>query len=204
MATLVIPTDAARYVDGPPQGKWTYADWEKLGDDGNRYEVIDGVLYVSSVPSVFHQYIIGRFLRFVGMPAEDQGLAFISFARVGVVLADTWVVQPDIILVLKSNAEIIRDRRIRGVPDLIVEVLSPGNTDYDEGVKFEAYADAGVPEYGIIDPAARQLRLYKLAEEKKYGEAQVFNETDRVTFACLPTIRFTLGDLFAGAPGTTL
>jgi Uma2 family endonuclease len=157
MATLAIPTDAAKRVDGPPQGQWTYADWEKLGDDDNRYEVINGVVYMSSVPSIFHQYIIGRFLHFVGMPAEDQGLAYIAFARVGVVLANTQVIQPDIVVVVKSNAEIIRDRRIRGVPDLIVEVLSPGSIDYDEVVKFEAYAEAGVPEYGIIDPAARQI-----------------------------------------------
>jgi hypothetical protein len=44
MTTLVIPTEAPA-VPGPPQGQWTYADWEDLPDDGNRYEIIDGVVY---------------------------------------------------------------------------------------------------------------------------------------------------------------
>ena len=52
MATLVIPTDAPP-IPGPPQGQWTYADWEALPDDGNRYEIIDGVLYMSSAPITF-------------------------------------------------------------------------------------------------------------------------------------------------------
>jgi hypothetical protein len=50
MTTLVISTDAPA-VAGPPQGQWTHADWETLPDDGNRYEVLDGVLYMSTAPS---------------------------------------------------------------------------------------------------------------------------------------------------------
>jgi len=57
MATLIIPTDSP-VVSGPPQGQWTYADWEALPDDGNRYEVIGGVLYMSTAPSFLHQRII--------------------------------------------------------------------------------------------------------------------------------------------------
>ena len=50
------------------QGHWTYADWEALPDDGNRYEVIDGVLYMTTAPSFFHQWIVRRLDRYLGMP----------------------------------------------------------------------------------------------------------------------------------------
>ncbi len=113
-------------------------------------------------------------------------------------------VQPDFLIVLKENEAIIHDGRIRGVPDLIVEVLSPGSVDYDEGVKLEAYANASVPEYGVIDPAQRALRLYALDQLGKYHDARALAGDDTVTFACLPSISFRLNVLFEGAPDTTL
>jgi Uma2 family endonuclease len=203
MVTLVIPTDAIS-VKGPPQGQWTYADWETLLDDGNRYEVIDGVLYMSTAPSYFHQWIIRRLDRFVGVPAEEQGLAFAATAPVGVLMPGCEPVQPDFVLVLAARKSIIHDRRIRGVPDLIIEVLSPGNSDFDKEVKLAAYANAGVPEYDIIDPAEKTLSLYTLQKPGQYSEQGVYKEGDMVTFSCLPTIPLEISSLFADSLDTTL
>ena len=63
MLTLAIPTDAPA-VTGPPQGHWTYADWERLPDDGNRYEIIEGVLYVSDAPNYDHQFTVMQLSNF--------------------------------------------------------------------------------------------------------------------------------------------
>lgn len=204
MTALVIPTEAALLVSGPPQGHWTYADWEKLGDDGNRYEIIDGVLYMTTAPSFFHQWIIQRLFRFVGFPAEDQGLAVATAAPIGVFMPGCDPVQPDFLIVLTANAAIIHDRRIHGVPDAIVEVLSPGNAAYDEQVKLEAYERAGVPEYVNVDPRHRALRQYQLDQQGRYDQPRIVAEAELFAFACLPTISFRVGDLFAGAPDTTL
>jgi Uma2 family endonuclease len=204
MVTLVIPTDAAISVKGPPQGQWTYADWELLPDDGNRYEVIDGVIYMSTAPSYFHQWIIKRLYRFWGARVEEAGLAYADFAPLGVIMPGCEPVQPDFVVVLAARKSIIHDRRIRGVPDLIIEVLSPGNSDFDKEVKLTAYANAGVPEYGIIDPAEKTLSLYALQKPETYSVPRVFKEDDTVTFACLPTIPLDIGKLFAEAPDTTL
>lgn len=201
--TLVVPTDAPK-VKGPPQGQWTRADWEALPDDGNRYEIIEGVLFMSTAPSAFHQYIIWQVVELVGIPAKRLGLAYPFFAPIGVFMPGCEPVQPDFVVVLHEHAHIIRDRRIFGVPDLIVEVLSPGSRDYDEDVKLKAYAVAGVPEYAVIDPAERQLRLYALESAGQYGAARVFGEADSAAFACLPAITFRVGSLFEGAPDTTL
>jgi Uma2 family endonuclease len=203
MTALVIPTDAPA-VAGPPQGRWTHADWQKLPEDGNRYEIIDGVLYMSTAPSFFHQWIILQFVRRIGTPALEQGLAIPIFAPIGVLMPGCDPVQPDFLLVLSAHASIIHDRRIFGVPDAIVEILSPSNRSYDEEVKLTAYARAGLPEYVIVDPHARALRHYQLARQGQYGEPRVLGETDDFHFICLPAFPLHIGDLFAGAPDTTL
>lgn len=192
-------------VEGPRQGEWTFADWETLGaDDDNRYEIIEGVLYVTTAPKFFHQSIIQNLYDLLGLPAKKQGLAHIALAPIGVLMPGCDPVQPDFLIVLKENVGIIYDGRIRGVPDLIVEVLSPGSVDYDEGVKLEAYANAGVPEYAVIDPRERKLRLYALREPGTYHPPREFSGDQDISFACLPSISFRLSALFEGAPDTTL
>ncbi len=204
MTTLVIPGDAAVAVKGPPQGEWTYANWETLGADDNRYEIIDGVLYMTTAPSFFHQSIIQNLYDLIGSPAKVQHLAHIALAPIGVLMPHCDPVQPDFLIILNENIGMIHDGRIHGVPDLIAEVLSPGSRAYDEGVKLEAYARAGVPEYAVIDPLARSLRLYTLREPGDFGEASLFAGKDVVHFACLPSISFRLNALFENAPDTTL
>ncbi|HKC75964.1 MAG TPA: Uma2 family endonuclease, partial [Chloroflexota bacterium] len=172
--------------------------------DGNRYEIVDGVLYMTTAPSSFHQWIIKQLVRYVAIPAEDQGLAFGFPAPVGVIMPGCDPVQPDFVVVLASRKSIFRERRIRGVPDLLVEILSPGNKAYDQEVKLDAYARAGVPEYAIIDPSARTLSHYRLEVAGRYASPHVYGEVEVATFDCLPTISVPVGDLFAGAPDTTL
>ncbi len=203
MATLVIPTHAV-VVNGPVQGHWTYADWQTLPDDENRYEVIEGVLYMTTAPSYFHQWIVRRLDQFVGVPAEQQGLAFAAVAPVGLLMPGCDPVQPDFVVVLAARSAIIRDRRIMGVPDLIVEVISPGSIAYDQRVKLAAYAAAGVPEYATVDPSLRTLSLYHLELPGRYATPHIYSENDTLHFACFPGISFRVGDLFAQSPDTTV
>jgi Uma2 family endonuclease len=203
MTALVLSTDAPA-VPGPPQGQWTYADWEELPDDGNRYEVIDGVLYMTTAPSSFHQWIVNRLVRYIAIPAEDQGLGFGFPGPIGVIMPGCDPVQPDFVVVLASRTSIFREGRIMGAPDLIVEILSRGTKAYDQEVKLDAYARAGVPEYAIIDPSARTLSHYRLETAGRYATPHIYGETEVARFDCLPTISVPVGGLFAGAPDTTL
>ncbi len=203
MTTLIIPTDAPAVV-GPPQGHWTYTEWEALPDDGNRYEIMNGTLFMTTAPSNFHQWIVMSLVQYIGLPAKEQELAFTFVAPIGVIMPGCDPVQPDFVVILKANAAIIRDGRIRGVPDLIIEVLSPGNRAYDERVKLAAYAAAGVPEYAIVDPQYRNVSRYRLRAPGRYDGPFVADEPQHVTFDCLPTIAVPVADLFAGAPDTTL
>ncbi len=203
MTTLLIETDAPA-VAGPPQGHWTYADWEALPADGNRYEIINGVVYMTTAPHSFHQWIVRRLERFIGIPAEDAELAYCFPSPIGVIMPGCDPVQPDYVVVLKARADLFRAGRVYGVPDVIIEVLSPGTRTYDTRVKLPAYAAAGVPEYAIIDPQERTAILYRLEVAGRYAAPLIAEEDATLTFACLPTIHVPVRDLFVGAPDTSL
>jgi Uma2 family endonuclease len=195
-------------VKGPPQGQWGVEDWENLNHEGRRYEVLNGILYVSIYGSepqpLVHQDIVKRFYLLVGLPAEQKGLAFTYFAPVGLYLPVGSPIQPDFVVVLPEHKSILVNRWINGVPDMVAEILSPETAGYDEDVKLKAYAKGGVPEYVVIDPVKRQLRLYTLKAPGEYGEPRAFNQGDTVTFTCLPTITVTVSRLFEGAPDTAV
>jgi Uma2 family endonuclease len=159
---------------------------------------------MTTAPSSFHQWIVARLWQYIGVPVLDKGLAYVFDAPIGVIMPGCDPVQPDYVVVLTARASIIRDRRIFGVPDLLVEVLSPGNTPYNQDVKLRAYARAGVPEYIIIDPRARTLSHYRLAAENHFADPIIYGSDSDVSFDCLPGISLRVGDLFAGAPDTTL
>ncbi len=201
--TLAVPTDAPM-VAGPPQGAWTHADWEALDHSLGRYEIIEGVLYVTTAPGFFHQWIVQNLAELLGAPAKAQGLAFAVPSPVGVLMPGCDPVQPDFVVVLAARAAIIHNKRIRGVLDLLVEILSPSNSAYDLRVKRRAYGQAGVPEYAIVDPATRTLNHYRRHASGDYDSPTVYSATDTVRFDCLPTIAVPIDQLFAGSPDTTL
>jgi Uma2 family endonuclease len=173
--SFIISPETDPAVEGPRQGEWAYADWENLLNDGNRYEIIDGYIYMTTAPSNFHQWIISRLMKHVGFPAEDQESAYFFVAPIGVLMPGCDPVQPDFLIVLKENEVIIHDGRIRGVP-----------------------------EYAVIDPHERKLRLYALEDVGAYAEPRAFVGDERVKFACLPSIEFRLSTLFENAPDTTV
>jgi Uma2 family endonuclease len=113
---------------------------------------------------------------------------------------DTCVI-PDFLIVRRQFVH--WESHIIGVPDLIVEVLYPGSPAYDEGVKLNAYARAGVPEYAVIDPRARALRYYKLIEQGTYTDPHQFSTGDTIKFVVAPNIDVPIAALFDGVPDTT-
>ncbi|HMM41031.1 MAG TPA: Uma2 family endonuclease [Thermomicrobiales bacterium] len=188
-----------------PDSSWDYSRWELLPDDGKRYEVICGVLYMSTAPSQFHQWVVMQLIDLVGLPAKRQGLAYPYIAPIGVLMRGCDPVQPDFLLIRQDRADIIPDQRIRGVPDLIAEVLSPTNPEQDTVVKRAAYARAGVPEYWIVRPATRDVLLcwQPDADLGDYTQSRLI-ATDAELVSPTLGLRVTVADLFAGAPNEAL
>jgi Uma2 family endonuclease len=138
--------------------------WE-TPDDGNRYEVIDGELYVTPPPVWMHQYGIGRLFWLLADWIFPRGLGKTVTAPVGVVLDAGTGVEPDLVYVARQREAIISERGIEGAPDLVVEALSPSTERRDRGVKLERYARAGIPHYWLLDPRSRVLEPYRLGPQ---------------------------------------
>jgi len=199
MSTLVIPTDSPR-VYGPPQGRWTFADWEQLPDDGNKYEVIDKVLYMSAVPGNVHQWLREKLYNLVGVPARQMELGLSIYLPLGLIMRGCDPVLPDFFFVRKGRKNIQLGQHIVGPPDLIVEILPARNRAYYDEIKLAAYARAGVPEYVLVDPWARALRLYRRQPKVGYGDPQVFIMKHNVTFKCMPGLELEVNALFEDMP----
>jgi Uma2 family endonuclease len=181
---------------------WNYARWETLPNDGNRYEVIDGVLYVSTSPSAWRQRCVYRLMRHVAVPLEDTGVATSFTAPIGVLMPGADPVQPDFLLVRAERMPaIIVDGKVHGVPDLIAEVLSPSHPELDTVIKRAAYARAGVPEYWIVRPASRDVLVCSQpdAEFGDFTEVRHFAGDDELVGATLP-IRLSVAELFQDIP----
>jgi Uma2 family endonuclease len=184
------PTPAERPWP-PPQGEWTYEDWLKLPDDGYRYEVINGALYMTPLPRPRHQRVSFRLARRLSDFAEEHHLGEVLVAPVGVRLPNQPVpFQPDILFIRAERLDIIGEENVEGVPDLIVEVLSPSNWLYDRREKMKVYEEAGVPEYWIVDPRTRTVEIYVLEEGAflqvgQYGPGEVARSQVLVGFEVL-------------------
>jgi len=184
---------------------WTLARWEQLPDDGNRYEVISGVLYMSTVPSLFHQWISQRVFLFLQRDLVEVAGGVAFFGPLGVVMPHNDPVQPDVLYLRATDRELMHDRRIYGVPALLVEILSPSNTELDLLFKRASYAGAGVPEYWIVRPATRDLLLLSDPDpaRRDYRRETLVPAAGELVSPTLP-LRTPIARFFADAPDTTL
>jgi Uma2 family endonuclease len=130
----------------------TYDDLAAMPDDGKRYELINGELFELTGPSPKHQRATLRLSTNLHRFVTTRELGEVFFAPLDVFFSPHNTVQPDIIYVSRARAGIIREQKIEGVPDLLMEVVSPSNPRHDIVTKAALYATFGVPEYWLVDP----------------------------------------------------
>ncbi|MCD9021681.1 Uma2 family endonuclease [Cohnella silvisoli] len=172
----------------------TYDVYAAMPDDGQRYEIIEGAMeMMSPSPSVTHQ-AVSRELEFVLMQSCRTDYE-IFHAPLDVILSQTNVLQPDILMIHRSRMHIVSARGIEGPPDLVVEIVSPHSRKRDKVVKANIYAKYNVPEYWIVDSETRTLELYRLLGEV-YELYNLFEDDDRVTSDKLPCVSFVISDIF--------
>jgi Uma2 family endonuclease len=137
-------------------GAYRRSDYERLPDEP-RCELLYGRLYLTPSPTFLHQVLASLLLQKLDRLAREQG-GIVVAAPLDVALADHTVVQPDLLLL---SAEGLRTthRRVEGSPDLVIEISSPRTVRRDRGEKLRAYAEHGVKEYWIVDPAGRQVEF---------------------------------------------
>src|SRR3989441_10260228 len=115
----------SRAFERLPPGKLTYEDYVGLPDDGRRYEILDGELEVSPSPAPRHQAVSLGLASILHRHVRERELGSIYCAPIDVTLADSSVVQPDIVFIAAGRESIISRRGIEGPPDLAVEILLP-------------------------------------------------------------------------------
>jgi Uma2 family endonuclease len=136
-------------------GPYRRADYMSLPDEP-RCELIYGRFYLMSSPVPIHQIVGSVLWRWLDdLALESGGQAFM--APLDITLADHSVVQPDVLYRARKASPAELKRGLAGVPDLLIEVLSPSGVRRDRNLKLRLYAETGVPEYWIVDPGERQI-----------------------------------------------
>jgi len=145
--------------------KWTVDMLDALPDDGQRYEIIDGELFVTPAPSDVHQYVVAELLAHLLEYLRGSGVGHPVISPADVRREDRRLnrVQPDIFVVRVVNGK--RPTYPFDLTDLLlaVEVESPSNSRYDYQTKRGLYLGAGVPEYWIVNPDARTVSRWRRA-----------------------------------------
>jgi Uma2 family endonuclease len=172
-----------------------YEEYRLLPEDGRRYELIEGDLLVSPAPSSRHQ-TVSRRLQFELMKAlEEAGLAQVFDAPIDVVLEETTCVQPDLVVVSAANAHLITERAIEGVPDVLVEILSPTSLDRDQHLKRKLYQRFAVPEYWVVDPEHGMMVVHRFNGEV-YGIRARYDRASTLECPDFPTLAVPLAHVF--------
>jgi len=192
--TVVKPADD---VAGPKQGQWTYDHYAALPDDGQRYEIVDGVLYMPPPsPNDFHQGASNLFATYLTIHVQFKGLGRVYAGPFDVRLALNTVVQPDVIVILAENLHKITRRGVIGSPDLAIEIASPSTKSYDRLIKWDAYAHAGIQEYWLVEPLENTVEVLVL-EDDTYKSLGVFSGEQTLPSRVVPDFPVQVKQFFA-------
>jgi Uma2 family endonuclease len=178
-----------------PKARFLAEDIWDSPEDGNRYEVIDGELYVSPPPIREHQHASGQLFGRLWSYLQANPIGIVYSAPFGVILRRPSGVQPDLVYVANEIEEILTDQGASGAPDLVVEILSPSTRARDRGIKLREYETAGVRYYWIADPRARTLEERVLGEDG-YGPPTVYHVGDAFRPALFPGLTIEVARLW--------
>lgn len=175
----------------------TVADLDACPNDGNRYELIEGELFVSHAPRLAHQLILQNLQMGLLTFLQDHPIG-ILVPGAGAVFSEYDAVIPDLVFVRhERREEIVEDDRFVGPPDLVIEVLSPGKTnrDRDLPVKRQLYAKYGVEEYWIVDNENQCVLIYRLRSEA-LEEISKLSAEDEISSPILPDFHLKVNAIF--------
>lgn len=163
------------------------------GERGERYELIEGELFVTPLPTRRHQLVLSNLFYVLSAHVRASRLGWI-LDNVGVYLDEQTYLVPDLAFISRERRGAMGTRGVEAVPDLVCEILSPSTRRRDLVTKRALYARAGVREYWLTDPLAQSLTVLIL-ESGGFVELRPGDDGVVVSRA-LPGIRPTLADVF--------
>jgi Uma2 family endonuclease len=176
----------------------TNADVEAMPDDGNRYELIDGELYVSGAPSFNHQTILANIVIALGNYLREHPIGRI-IPGVGVIFDDYNGVIPDLVFATNERMrKALAGGRFRAAPEIVIEILSPGSSNErrDRHVKRTLYASRGAGEYWIVDQENRTVEVHRRNETGDLAFEKTLLQRDELTSDFLPEFSVLVDSLF--------
>ncbi len=178
----------------PPQGEWTEEDYFSLPDTNRYVELSEGRLIMPPHPTNSHQVALQNFFLQLHNFVRNHKLGTVRIAPLPVRLWPGKIREPDIFFVSKEHSNRISEK-VYGVPDLVVEVISPGTEKTDRVEKFSEYARAGVREYWLIDPGERNVEVYSLRGDR-YTLLGKYDPSQTATSKLLQGFYVKVGELF--------
>ena len=166
-------------------------------EDGSRYEIIEGELFVSRSPGLTHERVLVRLILLIGNFLETSPVGE-TVLNVGVILSNVSAVIPDMVVFLNEQSEtIISNDRLKGPPALVIEILSPGSTNIqrDRLTKLHLYDKHGVPEYWIVDPPNMILERY-VRQGTSLALLETLENDDILSTTILPGFSCRVSEIF--------
>ena len=181
------------------QNRWSRRDLSRLPEDITRYELWDGELIVTPVPTMRHQEIVRRLMKLFALLDPDDTLGRLYAAAADVVFDDHWIYQPDLFFIAADRVNIIKPRYVEGAPDMCIDILAPTTTAWSVARRRRVYEKFGVKEYWLINPFDKSLEIWKLQE----GRLQLvgeYIEKQMASSQLLEGLSVGISALFEGLP----
>ena len=176
----------------------TIADWDAMpAEDGNRYEIIEGELFVSTSPGLTHQIVVTNLILLIGRFLETKPMGVVVTTP-GLVLSKYSGVIPDIVFFLHEQREtIVTGDRLTAPPALVIEIVSPGSANIrrDRVVKLQLYAKHRVPEYWIVDPKNLTVEKY-VGHGSSLSLLQTLQHDEELSIDALPGFSCRVSRIF--------
>lgn len=179
---------------------YTYADYLQWNFE-ERLELIRGRIFKTSGPNTKHQIISLRLTLKISSFLQNNCQLFVAPFDVRLPVKNrkkdhevTTVVQPDLCVLCDESK--LDERGCCGAPDLMVEILSPGNTRKEMCIKLKLYEESGVKEYWIISQVKENITAFVMDETGKYAEGKIFTRGERITSNIIPGLEFNTDDIF--------
>ncbi|HLS07931.1 Uma2 family endonuclease [Lentibacillus sp.] len=183
----------------PEEKKVSVETFYKMRDETDHLlEYADGIVYMSPSPSTKHQQVSAR-LQAKLFNFLDGGKCQVFSAPYDIQLYrddldETNIFIPDLSVI--CDVEGLEENKFVGVPELIVEILSPSNQSYDLVTKMEAYMKYGVREYWVVNPILDAIQVYALTDEQVYQQADIVKNKGVVSSTVLKGFQVDLEDVF--------
>jgi Uma2 family endonuclease len=189
---LKEPSENERY--------FTYADYKSWElKTGERFEILEGEAYAMAAPGLYHQAIVGELHRQIanylhGKPCKVYPAPLDVRLFYAEDESDDTVVQPDVTVICDEEKR--GPEGCRGAPDMVIEILSPGNSAIEMERKFELYRVAGVREYWVIDPEHKTLHTYRFQDGRILPQS--YNASSSAPVGIFSDLSISLEPVFAG------